>query len=180
MASKLKPLPDILPLDNCRILFIGTSPGEKSAISQHYYAGNSNVFWKLLYESGLTKKLLRSSQDRQLVHYGYGLTDVVKKPTLNQSKLKEKYTFYHVLKLHRRLIHHKPRIAAFVGKKGFRIFIQDNKSTLEYGFQYKFNRYTRIFLLPSTSGQSYNDTSYPEKLDWYKSLKRYLKAVSKS
>ncbi len=178
MVQKLKPLPDIFPYKTLRILFIGTSPGKKSALTRHYYAGNSNIFWKLLYESGLTKRLLKSTQDKQLTHYGYGLTDVIKKPTLNQSQIKEKYTFSYVLKLHRRLSLHQPKIAAFVGKKGFRIFMQDNKSELEYGFQYRYNYDTRIFLLPSTSGQSYNDTSYSEKLDWFRSLRKYLKSIS--
>ncbi len=178
MTKKLKPLKDIFPYKTLRIWVIGTSPGEKSALSGHYYAGNSNVFWKLLYESGLTKRLFKSTQDSQLAHYGYGLTDVIKDPIINQSKIKEKYTLKHVLKLHRRLTSHKPKIAAFVGKKSFRIFMQNNQLDLEYGFQYRYNTDTRIFLLPSTSGQSYNDTSYQEKLDWYRWLRSSLRSIT--
>jgi len=177
MAQKLKPLPDIFPMKNLRILFIGTSPGIKSATTGHYYAGDSNVFWKLLYQSGLTKKMLRPTQDKQIIHYGYGLTDIVKPPTINQSSIKERYTFHHALKLHRRLNMHNPKIAAFVGKKGFRIFMQKSNLKLEYGFQYRYNQDIRIFLLPSTSGQSYNDTSPSEKLAWFRELRKYLKYI---
>ncbi len=172
MAQKLKPLQDIFPSRRPRILFVGTSPGEKSALTRHYYAGGSNVFWKLLRQSGLTKKLLTPKQDKQLTYYGYGLTDIIKVPTKNQSYLKEKYLLKDVLKLQRRLRLHKPKIAAFIGKKAFRIYIQDGTEKLEYGFQFSYNKHTRIFLLPSTSGQSYRDTKYNEKLKWFKDLKK--------
>lgn len=174
MARKLKPLQDIFPSRRPRILFIGTSPGEKSSLARHYYAGDSNVFWKLLYQSELTKKLLTPKQDKQLPYYGYGLTDIIKEPTRNQSHLKEKYLLKDVLKLQRRFRLHKPKIAAFIGKKSFRIYIQDGKEKLEYGFQFSYNKYTRIFLLPSTSGQSYNDTKLHEKLKWFKDLRKNL------
>jgi len=170
---KLKPLPDIFPRNKPRILFIGTSPGKRSSLSRHYYAGNSNIFWKLIFEAGLTKKLLKSSQDRQLTHYGFGLTDVIKEPTLDQAKIKDERTLKDILKLHKRLLSHKPKIAAFVGKKGYRIFSR-NKGKLEYGFQYRFNEDTIIFLLPSTSGQSYGDTNYTAKLKWFKELTKFL------
>ncbi len=171
--AKLRSLPDIFPISRPRILFIGTSPGKRSAIDGHYYAGFSNIFWKLLFESGLTKKLLKPSQFRQLIYYGYGLTDVVKIPTIDQGKINEKYALKHILKLNRRLRTHKPKIAAFVSKKAYRVFTQD-KDELNYGIQYQFNKYTTLFLLPSTSGQSYNDTKYSEKLKWFKELKKHL------
>jgi len=47
-----------------------------------------------------------------------------------------------------------------------------NEARLDYGFQYNFND-VRIYLLPSTSGQSYADTKYDEKLDWFRELRRY-------
>jgi len=175
VANKLKSLPDIIPSRNCRILFIGTNPGLKSVTVGHYFPGGSNVFWKLLYKSGLTKRLLKPEQDKQLAYYGYGLTDIVKIPTKSQSDIREKYTFYHALKLHRRLNMHRPKIAAFIGKKGFQIFIQDKKAKLHYGFQFRYNRHTRIFLLPSTSGQSYRDTRLDEKLKWFLDLKRKMR-----
>jgi len=44
-----------------------------------------------MYQSELTKKLLTPKQDKQLPYYGYGLTNIIKEPTRNQSHLKEKY-----------------------------------------------------------------------------------------
>jgi mismatch-specific thymine-DNA glycosylase len=173
--TELDVLPDIIK-KNLTILFIGTSPGIRSATIGHYFAGRSNVFWKLLHQSGLTPLLLRTEQDHKIVHYGYGLTDIVKKPSRTVSDIKQKYTINSAKRVNRLLNNFSPKIAAFVGKKGFRIFTQDNYSTLKYGFQYRY-RNTRIFLLPSTSGQSYADTSLDEKLEWYKALRRYAKSI---
>lgn len=173
--QKLKPLPDILK-KNLKILFVGTSPGQRSSIIGHYFAGKSNVFWRLLYESGLTKVRLTTEQDRKLLHYGYGLTDVVKTPTITVSDIKQHYTIKSTKRLNRALNLFQPKIVAFVGKTGFRIYSQDNYSKLEYGFQYKYKD-MRIFLLPSTSGQSYADTKYNEKLQYYRELNYYQKRI---
>jgi len=173
MVQKLKPLPDILK-KNLKILFIGTSPGIRSSTIGHYFAGRSNVFWKLLYQSGVTPVLLKTEQDRKMIRYGYGLTDIIKKPTRSVSDIKHKYTINSSKRLNRILNQHTPKIAAFVGKTGFRIYTQDNYAKLEYGFQYKYRK-TKIFLLPSTSGQSYADTKFHEKLEWYEELKRFSK-----
>lgn len=175
MVTHLKSLPDIVK-KNLKVLFIGTSPGIRSATIGHYFAGRSNVFWKLLHQSGLTPILLRTEQDHKLIHYGYGLTDIVKKPSRTVSDIKQRYTINSTKRLNRLLNNFTPKIAAFVGKIGFRIYTQDNYSRLEYGFQYKYKK-TRIFLLPSTSGQSYADTSLKEKLEWYRALNRYAKII---
>lgn len=175
MVVELKPLPDIVK-KNLKILFIGTSPGFRSATIGHYFAGRSNIFWKLLYQAGLTPVFLKTEQDHKMIHYGYGLTDIVKQPSKSVSDIKQKYTINSARRVNRLLNNFNPKIAAFVGKAGFRIYTQDNYSKLEYGFQYTY-RGTRIYLLPSTSGQSYADTSFDEKLEWYQSLNRYMKTI---
>ena len=172
----LKPLPDIIK-KNLKILFVGTSPGIRSSQMGHYFAGRSNVFWKLLSESKLTPKLLTTEQDRTILHYGYGLTDVIKKPSTTTSEIKNNYTVKSTRRINRTLNLFKPKIVAFVGKTGFRIYSQDNYSKLEYGFQYNYHN-TKIFLLPSTSGQSYADTKYDEKLEWFKTLNQHKKQIT--
>ncbi len=142
----------------------------------HYFAGITNVFWKLLYESGLTNVRLTTKNDRKVLKFGYGLTDVVKTPTRTVVDIKEKYTIKSTRRINRTLILFKPKIAAFVGKTGFRIYSQNQFSKLEYGFQYKYHD-VRVFLVPSTSGQSYADTKYDEKLDWYRALRKYAYSI---
>lgn len=169
---ELRPLPDILKR-NLDILFVGTSPGVRSSQIGHYFAGKSNVFWKILFESGLTDKKLKTEEDTEMLRYGYGLTDVVKKPTRSVSDIKPHYTFNSTKRLNRTLNRFTPKIVAFVGKTGFRIYSQNKDAKLQYGLQYTHNN-MRIYLVPSTSGQSYRDTRYDEKVECFKELKKCL------
>ena len=170
----LIPLRDIIK-PNLKILFVGISPGKLSANAGHYFAGPSNVFWRLLYESGLTSKRLTSDEDWDVLKYKIGLTDIVKKPTTSTKELKANCSMKNTLRLNRAIDSFNPKIVAFVGKSSFRIYSQ-NQSKLEYGLQYNFKN-VRMYLLPSSSGQSYADTSYQEKLDWYKNLKKYANSI---
>ena len=79
MTESLRPLPDIIK-EGLQILFVGTSPGVRSSKIGHYFAGHSNVFWKLLYESKLTGRQLKTEEDNDMRDYCYGLTDIVKQP----------------------------------------------------------------------------------------------------
>lgn len=175
MVESLRPLPDIIK-KGLQILFVGTSPGVRSSTIGHYFAGHSNVFWRLLYESKLTDQLLKTEQDNNMLDYGYGLTDIVKRPTKSVTDIKKQYTIQSRRRLNRTLNMISPKILAFVGKMGYRIYSHEYDSPLEYGFQYNYND-VRIYLLPSTSGQSYADTSYKEKLDWYKGFRRYSNRI---
>lgn len=170
----LIPLRDIIK-PNLKILFVGVSPGKLSANAGHYFAGPSNVFWKLLHESGLTAKRLTPEEDWNMLKYKLGLTDIVKKPTTTTTELKANCSMKNTLRLNRAINSFNPKIVAFVGKCSFRIYSQ-NQSKLEYGLQYNFNN-VRMYLLPSSSGQSYADTNYQEKLDWYKNLKKYANSI---
>lgn len=171
MPEELKPLRDIVK-KNLTILFVGTSPGVRSSRIGHYFAGKSNVFWKLLFESGLTPVRLTTEQDSKMIEYDYGLTDVVKTPTRSTIDIKARFTVNSTSRLNKILGNFEPKIVAFVGKKGFQIYNQRPTEKYEYGYQGKI-RDIRIYLIPSSSGQSYRDTKYDEKLKWYNNLKKY-------
>lgn len=168
--QELKPLRDIIA-GNLRILFVGTSPGPKSSRAEHYFAGGPNVFWRLLFESGLTPRRLTAQQDNEMIEYGYGLTDIVKKPT-GIDRIRRLDTLSGADKLNRRMAKFRPRVAAFVGKKGWQIYNRTPRKQYGYGYQRTFKN-THLYLIPSSSGQSYRDTKYPEKLRWYKALHEY-------
>ena len=70
-------LPDVLGPD-LKIVFCGTAAGQKSADLGYYYAGNGNKFWKTLFSTELTPRLLLPSEFRELIAWGIGLTDMVK------------------------------------------------------------------------------------------------------
>ena len=67
---------DILAPD-LRVLFIGFNPGLRSGSSGHHYAGRGNQFWRRLHAAGLTPVLLEPSEDRELLCYAIGSTNLV-------------------------------------------------------------------------------------------------------
>src|SRR3954465_285379 len=58
---------------NLRILFVGINPGMRSAAVGHHFAGPSNRFWKLLYESRLAPEPVGFADDDRLPGWGFGL-----------------------------------------------------------------------------------------------------------
>ena len=75
-----QPLPDHLR-PGLRILFVGFNPGLHSVRVGHHYAGPSNRFWALLHRAGLTPRLFEPREDGLLPQLGYGLTNIVDRPT---------------------------------------------------------------------------------------------------
>src|SRR5919199_1256667 len=64
-----------------RVLFVGINPGVRSAVTGHHFAGFSNRFWKLLYESGLVPERIGYQDDRRLPDWGFGITNLVARAT---------------------------------------------------------------------------------------------------
>src|SRR5437763_5218383 len=63
------------------VLFVGINPGVRSAAIGHHFAGYSNRFWKLLFESGLVPEPIRAEDDERLPEWGYGLTNLIPRMT---------------------------------------------------------------------------------------------------
>ncbi|HEY8394890.1 MAG TPA: 5-formyltetrahydrofolate cyclo-ligase, partial [Thermaerobacter sp.] len=54
-------VPDVL-VPGLAAVFVGLNPGRASAARGHHFAGPNNHFWRLLYEAGLTPRLLRPEE----------------------------------------------------------------------------------------------------------------------
>src|ERR687891_2375090 len=64
-----------------RVLFVGINPGIRSSLTGHHFAGYSNRFWKLLYESRLVPEPITYEDDDRLPEWGYGITNIVPRAT---------------------------------------------------------------------------------------------------
>ena len=71
------------------MLFSGINPSLVSAERGHHYARPGNRFWKALYESGFTPRLMSPDEDGDLPALGIGLTNVVDRPTRAASELSD-------------------------------------------------------------------------------------------
>lgn len=116
-----KALPDIVS-DRLKILFVGFNPGVKSAREGHHYAGASNRFWKLLHESGLTPYRLSPGEDRKLLEFGYGSTNIAERPTRQAGELTAEELSEGCRSLAVLISEISPEIVCHVGIGVYRIF----------------------------------------------------------
>jgi G:T/U-mismatch repair DNA glycosylase len=75
----MRTLPDYLR-KGMKMILIGANPGDRSARVGHYYAGRGNQFWPIMYESGVIPEPLSYEDDRRILEFGIGMTDLVKRP----------------------------------------------------------------------------------------------------
>ncbi|KAL6919679.1 hypothetical protein ACHAPO_004101 [Fusarium lateritium] len=114
--AHLPGLPDAIA-DNLLVLFIGLNPGIQTARTGHAYAHPSNLFWKLLFSSGLTPRLCSPAEDRQLPEmYSMGFTNIVARPSRNGSELSKQEMDEGVEILHEKCRKYRPESVCVVGK----------------------------------------------------------------
>ncbi len=70
-----------------RVLFCGINPGLYSAATGHHFARPGNRFWPALYRSGFTSRLLRPSEQEELLGLGLGITNIVARATARADEL---------------------------------------------------------------------------------------------
>ncbi|OBT77258.1 hypothetical protein VF21_04110 [Pseudogymnoascus sp. 05NY08] len=114
--AHLNELVDILE-PNLLCAFVGLNPGVRTATEGHAYSHPSNRFWKLLYSSGLTSRLMKPSEDRGLPRlYGLGNTNIVARPTRNGAELSKQEMDDSVAVLEDKMRAFKPEAVCIVGK----------------------------------------------------------------
>ena len=139
-------LSDVLA-PNLKILFCGSAVGEASARKGAYYAGPGNSFWTALFESGLTPRQLEAEEYRLLRDYGYGLTDLAKLASGNDSLLVEED--FDCDGLTAKILEYQPRIVAFTSKRAAKEFVGRKVS---YGLLDERIGDSMLFVLTSPSG----------------------------
>jgi len=161
----MKGLPDYLK-DGLKVILVGFNPGEASARAGHYYAGRGNCFWPLMYESGMLPEPLEPEDDRRILDFGIGLTDLVKRPSRGIEEIRrEDFTEGRVL-LGQKLEQHAPKVIAFNGKLVYEKF---SGRPTKLGMQKEKLYGAAVYVLPSTSGQNNTETQ-AEKLQHFKQL----------
>src|ERR1700690_1181839 len=145
--SSEKTLPDYLKPD-LKLLFIGINPGSYSAQVGHYYARPGNLFWWALSNSGLVPKAMGPENDAELLQYGIGLTDVVKRPTNSSGELRQDEYDHGIQRTVKLLQENTPKVACFVGLLGATAFL--GRHATAGPLREKIGA-SRLFALPSPS-----------------------------
>lgn len=144
-------LPDVLA-PGLRVVFCGTAPGTRSAREGAYYAHPGNHFWRALFAVRLTPRQLAPAEFRDVLQFGIGLTDVAKHHFGSDAELPR--AAFDAASLQRKLAHFQPRIVAFTSKNAARAGLALGSRDLQYGEQAITIAQSRVFVLPSPSGQA--------------------------
>jgi TDG/mug DNA glycosylase family protein len=175
MAAILPPLRDCIRRP-VRVLFVGINPGVRSALTGHHFAGYSNRFWKLLYESRLVPEAITYEHDRRLPEWGFGMTNLIARATPGIDTLRPAEYVAGAAALRRKVRRVKPEVVAFVGVTLFRaVFARKAAEPIALGPQPELFEGARVFVLPNPSGRNAN-FSYREMLAAFKQLGRWLES----
>jgi TDG/mug DNA glycosylase family protein len=154
-----------------RVLFVGINPGVRSSLTGHHFAGYSNRFWKLLYESRLVPEPISYVDDDRLPEWGYGITNLVARPTPGIDTLERHEYVAGRVTLRRKVLRYRPPIVALIGVTVFRALFPERKDAITLGRQPERIGASEIFVLPNPSGRNAN-YSYAEMLGAFRALSR--------
>jgi double-stranded uracil-DNA glycosylase len=169
-----------------RVLFVGINPGVRSAQTGHHFAGYSNRFWKLLWESRLVPEPITYEDDARLPEFGFGITNLIARPSPGIDDLSPLEYVEGWKLLDRKIRRFRPTVVALVGVTLFRAIEPllagevDRKTRammrarrIELGPQPAVIHGARIFVLPNPSGRNAN-FSYSEMLAAFVALRKWM------
>lgn len=170
MFVTVKPINDYIK-SNLDILFVGYNPSIRSSETGHHFANPNNRFWTILYRAGLTPKKYEAVQDQTLLELGYGLTNIVPRPTKTAQEITKTEYQEGRKKLINKIKKYKPRFICFVGKGVYKQYSGNNK--VDWGVQpVPVVKGTIEFVAPSSSGLV--RMKLDEVVDIYKQLASLL------
>ena len=180
-------LPDLL-LDGLDVVFVGINPSLFSAAQGHYFARKINRFWpafsrsrlSLAARAGLGVERLEPVHDRALQDYGFGFTDLVKRPSPRSTDLTRNEPGDGVAALARKLKRHKPRFACFHGvtvSRPVQRALAPEAGETGLGLQPYVIGATHIFVVPNPSPANAHFTP-ADQTTWYDALADALDAAA--
>lgn len=153
-------VPDLLT-PNLKLVFCGTALSRISAREKAYYANPQNMFWRALYEVGLTERQLQPQEYPALLGYGIGLTDICKTASGNDDQLPK--THIRRDSLHEKIRTTQPGMLAFTSKTAATWALGHK---VQYGLQTEKIGHTQLYVCcsPSPRARRYWDVSVWEEL----------------
>jgi TDG/mug DNA glycosylase family protein len=155
------------------MILVGSNPGDRSARVGHYYAGRGNQFWPIMYESGVIPEPIGYEDDRRIVEFGIGMTDLVKRPTRAVEEIERQEFAEGRVLLAQKLEELRPKVIAFNGKMVYEKFAGRE---CKLGLQKEQLYGAQVFVLPSTSGVN-GGSERAVKMRYFKKLALLLKEL---
>ena len=166
------------------VVFVGINPGTYSVQRGHYFARTTSRFWPGFSASKISAEMrnalaverLGPEHDAVMTKYGFGLTDVVKKPSGNAAELDVADFVEWGPVLLDKLRRYKPLVACFHGLTAYRPFLKlvlksDMKPLL--GAQPQVIGMTRLFVVPNPSPANAH-FNVKDQAEWYDRLAQFV------
>ncbi len=167
----MRTLPDYLR-KGMKLVLVGFNPGERAVRVGHYYAGRNNQFWPLLYDSGVIPEPLGYQDDRRLIEFGIGLTDLVKRPTRSPEEIERREYLEGRVLLAQKLEELRPHVVAFHGKMVYDKFAG---GACKLGLQKDRLYGAQVFVLPSANTENAKGSGV--KMRYFKKLAAVLQRL---
>ena len=148
-AAAQQTIPDVAA-PGLRVLFCGINPGLYSAATGYHFARPGNRFWPALHRSGFTPRVLRPSEQEQLLELGLGITNVVARATARADELTADELVSGAQTLAAKVTRLGPRWLAVVGVTAFRTAFGEPRAVV--GRQELTIGRTSVWVLPNPSG----------------------------
>ena len=176
-----------------RVLFVGINPGVRSATTGHHFAGFSNRFWRLLVESRLVPEPITYVDDRRLLEWGLGITNLIARPSPGIDDLRPAEYVDGWKTLERKIAKYRPAIVALVGVTLYRAILphlpassaravgppagrapRPARPAPVLGLRPETVHGARLFVVPNPSGRNAN-FSYAEMLSAFRALAQHAR-----
>jgi TDG/mug DNA glycosylase family protein len=148
-AAHDKLLDDLLE-PGLRVLFCGINPGLYSAATGFHFARPGNRFWPALHRSGFTPTLLPASEQKTLLSYGLGITNIVARASARADALTPAELAAGGAILAGKVREFRPGWLAVLGVTAYRSAFGDK--SVRVGPQPTTIGDTRVWVLPNPSG----------------------------
>src|SRR5262249_56240612 len=158
-----------------KLVIVGCNPTESSVRTGHYYSGRGNPFWPVLYETGVIPEPLEYRDDKRIIEFAIGLTDLVKRPTRSLMELTREDFAEGRIVLSQKLGEFMPHVIAFNGKNVFEQFAQRRA---KLGLQKELLYGARVYVLPATASQHAQKNG--ERTQHFRKLSALVKTVQNS
>ena len=152
-AAKGRLLPDVIGA-GLRVLFVGINPSLYSAAVGHHFARPGNRFWPAVFRGGFTDRLLGPGEDRELLRFGCGVTNLVARASVAAAEVSEEELREGAKVLERKVKRCGPAWVAFVGIGAYGVGFGERK--VRVGRQERRIGGSGVWVLPNTSGLNAN------------------------
>jgi TDG/mug DNA glycosylase family protein len=142
-------VPDVVK-PGLRVLFCGLNPGLMSGALGQHFARPGNRFWKVLYLSGFTDRVVTPSEQWSLLDRGIGITNLVPVTTRSATELSAGQLREGAVILEKNVAQWQPAFVAVLGMQAFRTAFRQPRATI--GEQDALPSGARLWLLPNPSG----------------------------